>query len=198
MNRLSDVTVELTDAERVVKDWFNSLLDTGHSHASAIEQILLRTPVDGVTWKVLEDEEFRKYLAGIRFWGPLAKDEHKPGDEPVPRIFYVDPEGIMPEREAEVRRLGPDVWVVTDPETNAGHILDRKQIEAAPYLRIETCGASFVTGDYGTECDKDEGHPMPHEADDPMEMPGVRVSWEGGGSCAGDRLPYRNVAWTGR
>jgi hypothetical protein len=60
------------------------------------------------------------------------------------------------------------------------------------------CGASFVTGSsedpYGTNCDQQVGHypATKHEGDDPFGN-GGRVRWNGGGSAAGDPLPYRDV-----
>lgn len=200
MKRHDDRTVELTEAEQVVLEWHSSLLDTGHSHAAADEQILLRTPVDGMTWKVMADQEFRKYLHGIKFWGPLAKDDHRPGEEPVPRIFFLDNEG-NDKSEAEVRRLGPDVWLVTDPDCDMGHILTRQQIMEDPYLRLQTCGATLTVGSTdpsSTECDKDEGHPMPHEGDDPLGVENLRVQWTGGGYCAGDPLPTHLIGWVNK
>ena len=61
------------------------------------------------------------------------------------------------------------------------------------------CLAGFVTGEFGTDCDiEDPNHPMPHEGQDPLDdRPGKRVQWEGGGFCAGDPLPYRNVKYIG-
>lgn len=63
----------------------------------------------------------------------------------------------------------------------------------------DRCWASFTTGGsdpYGTSCDLPAGHgPGPHSGPDPMGGPG-RVSWIGGGSCAGDPLPYRSVEWS--
>lgn len=61
----------------------------------------------------------------------------------------------------------------------------------------DECGAHFTTGGvdpYGTECDLPTGHyPMTkHEGPDPFGND-TRVKWNGGGSCAGDPLPYRDV-----
>jgi hypothetical protein len=61
-----------------------------------------------------------------------------------------------------------------------------------------TCNASFITGPsedpYGTNCDQQVGHypTTKHEGDDPFGGAG-RVRWNGGGSAAGDPLPYRDV-----
>lgn len=60
---------------------------------------------------------------------------------------------------------------------------------------MSMCGQPFTTGGfdpYGTSCDLKHGHEGPHEGDDPFGT-GGRVQWEGGGSCAGDPLPQRNV-----
>ena len=59
------------------------------------------------------------------------------------------------------------------------------------------CESGFTTGGhdpYGTSCDLERGHDGPHEGGDPFGNEG-KVRWEGGGSCAGDPLPYRNVEW---
>jgi hypothetical protein len=61
------------------------------------------------------------------------------------------------------------------------------------------CGASYTTGGhdpYGTDCDQPIGHypATDHEGDDPFGGSG-RVSWRGGGSCAGDALPFTDVHW---
>ena len=63
------------------------------------------------------------------------------------------------------------------------------------------CRAEYVTGSahdpYGTFCDQPAGHypASAHEGSDPLSEPGDgrRVAWRGGGSCAGDSLPYRDV-----
>lgn len=62
----------------------------------------------------------------------------------------------------------------------------------------EECGASYTTGPswdpYGTSCDLEPGHDGPHEGLDPLPVvDGDRVQWQGGGMCAGDPLPYRDV-----
>lgn len=60
--------------------------------------------------------------------------------------------------------------------------------------RENECGNSISTGGfdpYGTSCDLMHGHAGPHEGPDYFGE--GRMSWEGGGSCAGDPLPVRNV-----
>lgn len=59
------------------------------------------------------------------------------------------------------------------------------------------CRAEFVTGPdhdlYATACDLSDGHPgRQHEGPHPL-ADGKRISWTGGGTAAGDRLPYYNV-----
>lgn len=57
------------------------------------------------------------------------------------------------------------------------------------------CGCSISTGGfdpYGTACDLDKGHDGPHEGPD-FFVEGARISWSGGGYCAGDPLPVRNL-----
>jgi hypothetical protein len=61
------------------------------------------------------------------------------------------------------------------------------------------CGADYTTGGNdpsGTYCDRNRGHypGSDHEGPDPFGGDG-RVSWRGGGSCAGDALPFSEVAW---
>ena len=63
--------------------------------------------------------------------------------------------------------------------------------------RPDTCTAEYVTGGhdpYGTECDLAPGHSGPHLGANPFGGKG-RVEWSGGGSVAGDPLPYRNARW---
>lgn len=131
-----DGSVMLTDAELVARDWFNSLLDSGNSHASALEQMMLRTPVDGPTWKTLASDDFRRYLAGIRFWGPLAKDDHHPQADPLPAIEFLDDDG-NPLYEATVRRLGPDLYVVKNPVSDMEHLMTTQEIKDDDYLRFK-------------------------------------------------------------
>lgn len=69
-----------------------------------------------------------------------------------------------------------------------------------PDLQLERCLAGYVTGGqdpFGTDCDNENpSHEGPHEGPDPIDPEsGRRVRWEGGGFCAGDPLPYRNVQY---
>lgn len=133
MKRNEDGTVELTEAETVVSEWHASLLDTGYSHAAADEQILLVTPTNGMAWKVLADMEFRKYLHGVKFWGPLAKNDHTVTDEPPPRIGFLDDDKAV-QYEAEVRRLGPDLFVITAPGIGIQHLVSTQDVMDDDYL----------------------------------------------------------------
>jgi hypothetical protein len=62
------------------------------------------------------------------------------------------------------------------------------------------CGATLITGpahdQYHTSCDQPNGHypKTQHQGPDPYGETGV-VTWGGGGMCAGDPLPYRDVVW---
>ena len=94
MKRNQDGTVELTEAEEVVKDWHCSLLDVGHSHLAATEQMMLRTPPEGFTWKVLSNDEFRQWLYSIRFWGPLTKGDPKAEEQADALIYGTQTGGI--------------------------------------------------------------------------------------------------------
>lgn len=55
------------------------------------------------------------------------------------------------------------------------------------------CGRSIRMGSqhdpYGTECDLQLGHEGEHEGPHPL-LEDERISWTGGGSAAGDALPY--------
>jgi len=64
-----------------------------------------------------------------------------------------------------------------------------------------TCDAMYVTGGHdpsATDCGLSSGHTLsngkrsPHRGPDPFGSSGF-IEWEGGGSVAGDALPYRNV-----
>ncbi|GAB3861839.1 hypothetical protein ACFPIJ_56470 [Dactylosporangium cerinum] len=62
----------------------------------------------------------------------------------------------------------------------------------------ETCNAHYATGGhdpYGTSCDHAPGHKGRHRGRDPFGGDG-HVEWYGGGTVAGDPLPYRDVRWT--
>lgn len=60
------------------------------------------------------------------------------------------------------------------------------------------CGVGISTGGfdpYGTSCDLDHGHDGPHEGSDWFGV--GRLRWTGGGSCAGDPLPFTIVEHVG-
>ncbi len=59
----------------------------------------------------------------------------------------------------------------------------------------ETCGSSYETGGAdpsGTGCELLAGHTGGHVGPEPI-CGDVLISWTGGGYCAGDPLPVRNV-----
>lgn len=62
MKRESERVVELTEAESVVKDWFDSLLDNGMGIEQAILEITNSVPIHGTTWDIINDQEFRGWL----------------------------------------------------------------------------------------------------------------------------------------
>lgn len=75
--------------------------------------------------------------------------------------------------------------------------LDRIQDELRwSEFEPEVCGIPVVFGGSdpsGAECDKSPGHGDDHEGDSPFGE--GRVSWSGGGTCAGDALPVSNVTF---
>lgn len=82
------------------------------------------------------------------------------------------------EYDLDVEEIQHDVWA---------------DLEAERFERLCNRTLLFGSGElYQADCDLDAGHDGPHEAD---AMEG-RVSWTGGGWCAGDPLPARNVTWT--
>lgn len=57
----------------------------------------------------------------------------------------------------------------------------------------QQCGRSIPLGyDDGTSCDRPEGHEGVHRGPSPHDAASV-VIWRGGGSCAGDPLPVREL-----
>ena len=61
--------------------------------------------------------------------------------------------------------------------------------------RIEReCGVDVNIGPahdpYGATCDLDKGHEEDHSAPCPFGTD-TRFTWKGGGTCAGDALPFR-------
>lgn len=82
------------------------------------------------------------------------------------------------------------------------HLLQRSRREADPfedpaYLAYleemeRQCGRDVVFGEDGASCSRDADHPeKTHRGPSPFGE--GFVEWEGGGSCAGDPLPVRNV-----
>lgn len=80
------------------------------------------------------------------------------------------------------------------------HQLCGIQFASWQYRRFERelhleCTATYTTGGsdpYGTKCEEPGGHDGPHEGPHPLDELS-RLQWDGGGMCAGDPLPYRNV-----
>lgn len=57
------------------------------------------------------------------------------------------------------------------------------------------CGRSITLGfEDGTSCEKDAGHDGPHRGRSPFADD--FVEWTGGGMCAGDPLPVRDMRFT--
>lgn len=76
--------------------------------------------------------------------------------------------------------------------------MERDRIIRQPDEPPEVCGASITFGGAdpsGSECDLDPNHEAAyHEGPDPFGgSEYARVRWTGGGSCAGDSLPVRDV-----
>lgn len=101
------------------------------------------------------------------------------------------------------------IWkLLSDPALTAYLTDDRKQLEHWYYVQSHAeadaamgepgCLASFIPHrtdpeSEGTDCDNpDPNHSGPHEGPDPLDD-SKRIRWDGGGFCAGDPLPYRNV-----
>jgi hypothetical protein len=82
------------------------------------------------------------------------------------------------------------------PLTQAQH--DEEVGLEAYYASMENeCGNSISTGGfdpYGTHCDLQHGHTGPHEGSDYFGE--GRMTWTGGGSCAGDPLPVHIIEHT--
>jgi hypothetical protein len=60
----------------------------------------------------------------------------------------------------------------------------------------DTCSARWVSGGsdpYATECEDTQGHYPETDHIGPNPYGVGKVSWRGGGSCAGDALPYQKV-----
>lgn len=62
MKRIDSKTVELTEAELVVKEWHSALLDAGYGLEDAAESIMDAVPASGETHRVLSRPEFYVWL----------------------------------------------------------------------------------------------------------------------------------------
>lgn len=52
----------LTEPEKVIVEWFHTLLDAGHNPGEAVRAIEDRVPHHGITYKTLQNPDFRAYL----------------------------------------------------------------------------------------------------------------------------------------
>jgi hypothetical protein len=166
-----DGSYELTDAERITKEWHCSLLDAGYSHGAATEKMMLYTPVNGAVWEVLGNDDFRKHLYGIRFWGPLAKDDDVVLDKAIPRIAFLTDEGTI-KREATVRRLGPDLYVIKDPDNDMEHLVTTQDVRDDDYLAFLTEAGKIEKPPH--ECDTDKDLEFQGE----IGAPGIGQAWK--------------------
>lgn len=77
------------------------------------------------------------------------------------------------------------------------HVLGLPEPGDDEWDRPDECGVTYVTGPdhdpYASTCDLQPIHAGKHEGDDPLGSVGDRVRWNGGGSCAGDPVPCRDV-----
>lgn len=64
MKRIDNRTVELTEAEQVVMEWLGSIMALGFDQKQSLQEIIDGVPHGGTTMKILENLEFRHYLAG--------------------------------------------------------------------------------------------------------------------------------------
>ena len=91
------------------------------------------------------------------------------------------------------KRGGTIASHIGGPAAAIRDLLDRGEL--ADWLQNARCEAEFVTkgpDPYATDCKLKDGHDGPHRGPDPFGAY-IDVEWEGGGTCAGDPLPYRNV-----
>lgn len=65
MERINDREVELTDAESVVHDWFQSLLSEGKDMVDAYFWIVDRVTDDSMSMKILKDVDFCRWLLAL-------------------------------------------------------------------------------------------------------------------------------------
>lgn len=90
-------------------------------------------------------------------------------------------------------------WAIVEAE-GVDPVIDYDGSRFYPDAEPDECFASLTAGPahdpYSTHCDLKPGHypATPHEADCPFGTD-RRVEWRGGGSCAGDPLPERDVRW---
>lgn len=86
-----------------------------------------------------------------------------------------------------------------DISYNVAQVEQELAMEAFDAEQALLCHAAFTTGGsdpYGTTCTQPMGHDGSHIAPHPMAMGELDTSvitWRGGGSVAGDPLPYRDV-----
>lgn len=62
MRRINDTEVELTEPERILNEWHESLLNTGYGQHEAVEKMLNATSVQSLTWELLNQQDFRDWL----------------------------------------------------------------------------------------------------------------------------------------
>lgn len=110
-------------------------------------------------------------------------------------------------------RPNPDITIAEDGDTysltdGAGNFLVRGTIaELLAYPEVDPdyiawqeemerqCGRSISIGaEDGTSCELDNGHDGPHRGRNPYDE--GFVEWSGGGMCAGDPLPVRDMRFT--
>lgn len=58
--------VQLTQAEKVIKEWVDVLVDQGLGPVEAVDRIMATVPVHGSTWTLIANDEFRNWLMGRR------------------------------------------------------------------------------------------------------------------------------------
>lgn len=76
-----------------------------------------------------------------------------------------------------------------------GCTCDPATCESAEAVTDDGCPAEYVTGGHdpcGTSCDLPRGHDGAHQGSDPFDGDST-IEWRGGGTVAGDPVPYRDV-----
>lgn len=104
--------------------------------------------------------------------------------------FVIARETKITIRDAEGNPIGDDIWGLYDvPE-------DDDPAYAAFMAEMERmCGRSITLGiEDGASCELDSGHKGPHRGRSPFGDD--FVEWTGGGMCAGDPLPVRDLRFT--